>query len=442
MHTYEANKIDRASNQARQSNPVNLNRPSHVLPKPTTSSLPTSSCFSALHGYRQPDIDGFNTSDFSSVQFSAGEPDDSGNPFPLDSGDVAEATSEVSDDEYAMPLPQRIIRSLAAEELNVEALQERFTGFQHITNWSPYGSKIMFLLDLIDNIPRLRLSTEHLRLIMWVMREAGCDSLPSLSQLRQTQHQLRNVCAVKSHQYRSSQGNFFDMLDIPQLVGRDYSNPLIAPHINPYPEDSGNYLSESWQAKKWRDYVPLDQLTPMYAQGGKLYYVNELARLHDGDFVIPKRWIIRDNMLTADCWPVHWISTPGDEDNTGFCVGEEIIHVPSTAFASNYYDLVDHMHPSRYAFAAPFRSFQEKMPNPLRNLTNGSEELISSFIKPWCDDVSGGRTKQYQPHNNIYFMHANLPGSFLNQEFCIRFASTATHASSVEQFEAIKQQLE
>ncbi|KAG9102119.1 hypothetical protein FS749_015702 [Ceratobasidium sp. UAMH 11750] len=173
----------------------------------------------------------------------------------------------------------------------------------------------MFLLDLVDNIPRLRLSSEHLRLIIWVMKEAGCDDLPTLSQLRQTQQQLRNVCGVKSHQYCSSQGNFFDMLDIPQLVGRDCSNPLIAPHIDAYPEDSGNYLSESWQAKKWHENVPLDQLTPMYAQGGKLYYVNELARLHDGTLVISKRWITRDRVLTADCWPVKRVALPGDKNN-------------------------------------------------------------------------------------------------------------------------------
>jgi hypothetical protein len=82
------------------------------------------------------------------------------------------------------------------------------------------------------------------------------------------------------------------------------------------------------------------------------------------------------------------------------------------------------------------------MPNPLRKLTGDSEELLSCFIKPWCDDVSGGRTKQYQPHNNIYLAHANLPGKMLNQEFFIRFASTATHASATEQFAALKEQIE
>ncbi|KAG8734658.1 hypothetical protein FRC11_003809, partial [Ceratobasidium sp. 423] len=100
------------------------------------------------------------------------------------------------------------------------------------------------------------------------------------------------------------------------------------------------------------------------------------------------------------------------------------------------------MDAASYRFTADSQSYQEKMPNPLRNLTNSSEELLSCFIKPWCDDVSGGRSKQYQPHNNIYLSHANLPGHLLNQEYFVRFASTTTHASSVEQFEAVKQQLD
>lgn len=88
------------------------------------------------------------------------------------------------------------------------------------------------------------------------------------------------------------------------------------------------------------------------------------------------------------------------------------------------------------------KSFQDKMPNPLRQLTNDSEELLSCFTKPWCDDVSGGTSKSYQPHNNIYVAHANTPGKLLNQEFFVCFVSTATHASSTEQFAALKQQLE
>ncbi|KAH7322029.1 hypothetical protein B0J17DRAFT_621410 [Rhizoctonia solani] len=287
----------------------------------------------------------------------------------------------------------------------------------------------MFLLDMLDNIPQLCLSTGHLKLIMWVMEEAGCHDMPKFYELHQTQKLLKSLCGIEAHHYRSSQGNSFDMLDISQLIGRDLSNPIVAPHLVFYPEDSRDSLAESWQANKWREKIPLEQLTPMYADGGKLYYINELSRLHDGHLVIPRRWITCSGILTADCWPVSWRSIPDDERGVS---NQSYLLLPNDPFESC-------QHNNRIDDS---QTFQDNMPNPLRNLTNGSEELLSCFIKPWCDDVSGGRSKQYQPHNNIYLTHANLPGHLHNQEYFVRFVSTTTHASSVEQFEAVKQQLD
>lgn len=122
-------------------------------------------------------------------------------------------------------------------------------------------------------------------------------------------------------------------MDVPQLIGRvsqspffseyyyaeflrywDISNPAVGPHLNFYPEVSSN-VSEAWQASKWQDGVPLDHLTPMYADGGKHYYVNELCRLHNGTFVIPQRWIKRDNQLTADCKQVFRVDDPSGQDS-------------------------------------------------------------------------------------------------------------------------------
>ncbi|CAE6444763.1 unnamed protein product [Rhizoctonia solani] len=441
LRIYENRRVERAASNLRQSNAVDL---SHPPPNQSVFTQQTDTWVS--NDLRHLDINGLDTNNWDDVQFSAGVPDSPPLGSQLDSElpafDIFEPDSDPEDNEFAMPLPQRIIDSLNQSAINLELLQAQFHNLNSTSNWAPYESKIMFLLDLLDNIPRLRLSTEHLKLIMWVMEEAGCHNIPTFNKLRSTQQQLRNICSVQSHQYQSSKGNVFDMLDIPQLIGRDLSNPIVAPHLVFYPEDSGNTLAESWQADKWKDKIPLDQLTPMYADGNKFYYVNELAHLHNGSYVIPNRWITRDGVLTADCWPVIWWSVPDDEPNSGFCVQQGLIQVPSTAFASNYYDLIEHMEPQSYRFAGPFTSYQRKMPNSLRQLTNNSEELLSCFIKPWCDNVSGGHTKQYQPHNNIYVAHANLPGNLLNQEYFVRFASTSTHTSSLEQFEAIKQQLE
>ncbi|KAG8725305.1 hypothetical protein FRC09_002667 [Ceratobasidium sp. 395] len=230
------------------------------------------------------------------------------------------------------------------------------------------------------------------------------------------------------------------MMDVPRLIGQDFSNPLVAPHIVQYPEVTST-VSEAWQAAKWLEQVPLDHLTPMYAAHGKHFYVNELSCLHDGALVIPYRWVKLDGKVIADCRRVITVNA-GAESNTGtLSVIDEPFSVPVDVFLSNYLDLVDHMTEAQHRFTAECRHYGEQMPNPLRSLADG-DEMVTCFIEPWSNDVSGGRTKQYQPHNNIYLMHTNIPGKLLNQEFFIQFVSTATHASSTEQFAALRQQLE
>jgi len=53
---------------------------------------------------------------------------------------------------------------------------------------------------------------------------------------------------------------------------------------------------------------------------------------------------------------------------------------------------------------------------------------------PWADDVSGNRTKQYNPHINIYMQNINVPHKLRKQQFFTRFCSTSKHATSNEQF--------
>ncbi|KAG8727651.1 hypothetical protein FRC11_012751 [Ceratobasidium sp. 423] len=125
----------------------------------------------------------------------------------------------MENDEYTMPLPQRVLQDLNEEDPDIELLQEHFAELKEKSSSSPYKNKTMFLLDMLDNIPHHHLSTAHLKLIMWVMEATGCHDMPTFYELCQTQKCLKALCGIKAHHYNSSQGNSFDMLDIPQLIG-------------------------------------------------------------------------------------------------------------------------------------------------------------------------------------------------------------------------------
>ncbi|KAF8591644.1 hypothetical protein K439DRAFT_1644037 [Ramaria rubella] len=77
------------------------------------------------------------------------------------------------------------------------------------------------------------------------------------------------------------------------------------------------------------------------------------------------------------------------------------------------------------------------MPNPLHKLACGSD-LFTSFALMWANDVGGTVTKPINAHKNIYLAHSNLPGALLQQEFFVHFVSMSQHATTPEQFEAIK----
>lgn len=84
----------------------------------------------------------------------------------------------------------------------------------------------MFLLDMLDNLPRLRLSDSQMRTILWVMKELGTRDIPSLSTLRRVQEKLRKDTAVQTTQYKSSESNIFYTNDIASQIAQVRYNSI------------------------------------------------------------------------------------------------------------------------------------------------------------------------------------------------------------------------
>lgn len=78
---------------------------------------------------------------------------------------------------------------------------------------------------------------------------------------------------------------------------QDWANPQIRRLMQVYPEVT-SLVSESWQTGKWRDEVPLEELSPMWADWenapDRHFYVDEVACTKMGKYILPKRWIVVD----------------------------------------------------------------------------------------------------------------------------------------------------
>ncbi|KAK7008238.1 hypothetical protein R3P38DRAFT_2948527 [Favolaschia claudopus] len=302
-------------------------------------------------------------------------------------------------------------------------------------DWFPHGSRTMFMLDLLDNLPRLRLSDDHLKAIIWVMRECKTPGVPTFSALRKKQAVMTREVDVETRHHTSSLGNHFYMNHPSKLLALDWANPLVRPFIHIYPEVSGP-VEEFWQAAKWTAEIDLDQLSPMWADWDdvsrrhKHFYIKELAQEANGSYVLPMRWVTVAGVVHADVHNVKFVRR--EAENAIFDI-DTTTHrrIPAKLLQSNYLELDK-------SFAIKFTSYSPsyQMPNPLRQKARG-RPMFRLRIMPWSDDVSGNVSKQYNAHTNMYVTNLNLPHKKLAQEYFVRFSSTSPHASSSEQFVAL-----
>jgi len=179
----------------------------------------------------------------------------------------------------------------------------------------------MMLLDIIDNLPRLRMSSSQFQIILWLLRQSGVAGVPAYGAFQRMQKELQALNGSSPMQHTSSIGNIFYTNDIgesvmqvshhfnmqldfgfvyPLVLPKDFAHPIIAEHIHLYPEETTGPVSEVWQFGRWKEFKP-SELTPMFSRGLCQFFINELTQLKDGSYVIPQNLIIWNKKLTSDC---------------------------------------------------------------------------------------------------------------------------------------------
>lgn len=109
------------------------------------------------------------------------------------------------------------------------------------------------------------------------------------------------------------------------------------PHIRVYPEIPDGPVTEIWHAEKWHKEMDLRLLSPMYADGSRHYYVLEFARLKNGDFVIPARWLTHKGRVKADVFQVEKFPDGTVSINTS-----QTARIDASELWNTYPELVDH----------------------------------------------------------------------------------------------------
>ncbi|PPQ72001.1 hypothetical protein CVT24_008271, partial [Panaeolus cyanescens] len=103
------------------------------------------------------------------------------------------------------------------------------------STWHPYPSKLMFLLDAIDNLPRLRISSSVFKVFLWVLENLNVKNVPSMDAFRKMQQRIRKEAGIQTTSWTSPKKNHFSFNDPAGIIANDWTNPLVRPHIRRYP---------------------------------------------------------------------------------------------------------------------------------------------------------------------------------------------------------------
>ncbi|KAJ7723605.1 hypothetical protein B0H14DRAFT_2641788 [Mycena olivaceomarginata] len=284
----------------------------------------------------------------------------------------------------------------------------------------------IFLLNILDNMPRLRVSSSLMRVFLWMLRESGAKDVPLFDRLRQVQKGIRAKYGVPSIPCKSPLGNVFFINDPRTIIAQDWANPTVRAQMHFYPEipDDG-VVREIWHALKWRKNMDLDVLSPMYDAGTAHYYVNELAGLKNGDFVVPIHWLMYCGKVHADAFVVSFNELIFSETGHATIDDSKTVIITASELSENYLDLQDKKLIPHWSAETENSSYIARMPNPKREIAGG-------------DPLS----KSWNKHLNVYLTNRTLPRKLLQQEFHVHFVSTSPHASMAEQFQEFKTAVE
>lgn len=81
-------------------------------------------------------------------------------------------------------------------------------------------SSQMMLLDILDNLPRLRMSSSQFKVILWLLKECHVKDVPSFDSFRKLQRRLAKTCGSEPTKHTSSLGNIFYVNDVRQSVAK------------------------------------------------------------------------------------------------------------------------------------------------------------------------------------------------------------------------------
>ncbi|KAF8607876.1 hypothetical protein BDV93DRAFT_487814 [Ceratobasidium sp. AG-I] len=279
------------------------------------------------------------------------------------------------------------------------------------------------MADMSFNGPRGRFSRSQKVASLEMSRElCGKKNAPSLYALSKVQKELKAKLGDPTRRQTTRTGTVWYQNDINDSIAKDISNPLTRQDMQFYPhlEYDGQRATQVWHGAKMLYGVPDHQMTPMMrTSDDRIYYVNEVVGLADGQLFIPRRWFLRGEAREKCCFGDYVDSTTVSSIN--------LMLLPHLRL--NLKDVLSRILLTKYSDG--FDADLALMPHPLR-ATAGTRDVFSVPLIVFVDDVSGGVSKQWNKYIACYMSNGAIPREALQKELNVRYVGATDQMSASE----------
>ncbi|KAF8164946.1 hypothetical protein B0H34DRAFT_670909 [Crassisporium funariophilum] len=248
-----------------------------------------------------------------------------------------------------------------------------------------------------DNLPWLRISTSFMKVLLWLLKEAGVKHVPSFDGLQKVQKSLNREIVPTVH-WKSPKGHAFSFNDPRAIVANELTNgPWISKRTGPISLLQSTFVAfQSFHE------------TELFMKSGMVKNGNEPACFKDGHMIIPVQWLEDKNgEVYCDAWEIK-----DNQQSLSKIEDKIVVMVALSVLKYNMLDLEDKSLMPEWCLETNASGHVSHMPNPDRALAEG-DPIYSCFIDVFGDAALGNRSKSWNKHWNVNATHRNLPQKLL-----------------------------
>ncbi|KAK0533806.1 hypothetical protein OC835_002891 [Tilletia horrida] len=301
-------------------------------------------------------------------------------------------------------------------------------------DYRPFPSRLVFLLYTIASNPRSPMSRKQIKLILLLLRWIGVKDTPSYSSYQKAVKLAQEALggdSARSREVVGCEDHHFVVGSVSHELARDFAIPDVRKQLTLYPREDNvivDMMDASWVGSLRDDRAPPMAKLP----DGTHAYVEEPVELEDYRVLLVSAWFERKGRI----WGRGRLCVPSLTSDRLDVIGQRELDFAVKNVRQNGPGLAQ----------MGYKSVQWKQKS-LSLISKSRKEahgrpVYSVFLRVFCDDLSGVKSKRWDKHHGLYFQNGNLSKSYLGRDASIKLFCASPAASAGEMMEIFVEEVE